>query len=62
MSSKKARRKQWSDEQIVNAMEAVRSGSAGIYAARMYYVLPTTLRDRISKKLSVVQNLVHRDT
>jgi len=49
---KKAKRKQWTDEQMTEAMEAVRSGSAGMNeAARMHGVPPTTLKDRMSGKI-----------
>jgi len=54
-SAKKVKRKQWVDEQMANAMEAVRSGSAGINeaACKMHHVPPTTLKDRISGKIKL---------
>ena len=50
--AKKLKRKQWTNEQMVNAMEAVSSGESGINeAARVYDVPPTTLKDRISGRV-----------
>jgi len=45
--AKKVKRKQWTDEQMVDALEAVRVNEA----ARVYGISPTTLKDRISRRV-----------
>ena len=44
-----AKRKQWTDQQMIHAMEAVSSGNISINkASEMYGVPRTTLKDRLS--------------
>ena len=48
----KKRRKQWTNEQMKNAMEAVETTTCGVNeAARVYGVPATTLKDRVSGRV-----------
>ena len=51
-TNRPAKRKQWSDESMLQAIEAVRSGMMGTnQAARAHGVPPTTLKDRLAGRV-----------
>jgi len=48
----KRRRKQWTNEQMESAMEAIHTATCGVNEAAIMYGVPaTTLKDRISGKV-----------
>ena len=51
-TNRPAKRKQWSDESMLQAIEAVRLGMMGTnQAARAHGVPPTTLKDRLAGRV-----------
>ena len=54
---RRGKRKQWSDASMVAAMEVVKEGTVSINrAALLHGVLPTTLKDRLSRRSSLPWN------
>ena len=51
--AKKAKRKQWTDSQMISAMKAVQTGIMGVNEAAIKHGVPkTTLKDRISNRVT----------
>ena len=50
-TQRSVRRKQWSDENMVSALEAVKSGMSVLRAATLYDVPKSTLRDRVNGRV-----------